>query len=321
MKGYIFKITLFWVLCLSASTVFATEKVDINTAPIEDLIKIKYIGEKRAQELINLRPFCSLDELTKIRGIGEKTLIAIKEQGIAWVDPNYCQQKNQVIQNNIVVTASTTGNSSDQKEKYYEKEIIINEILPSPDGPDQKEEWIELYNPNDFEINISSWQLKDKVGHITTYTFPENTLIGAKNFLVISRQTSKIVLNNDGDGVQLLRPNDELVSEVVFDKTQINQSYAKFKEEWQWTTTPTPGSVNILTKNEVQASTPSKPTKEDIKNNSKITPEKLQQLASLQNSLATNKNTFQNGWLIISLASIISILSAVIFLKILMLIK
>lgn len=64
----------------------AQEKIDINTAPLEDLIKIAYIGEVRARELISLRPFSSLDDLTRIRGIGEKSVEAIKKQGLAWVD-------------------------------------------------------------------------------------------------------------------------------------------------------------------------------------------------------------------------------------------
>jgi DNA uptake protein ComE-like DNA-binding protein len=36
-----------------------TQKIDINSAPLEDLVKIIYIGEKRAKELISLRPFSS----------------------------------------------------------------------------------------------------------------------------------------------------------------------------------------------------------------------------------------------------------------------
>lgn len=71
----------------SANFIFATEKIDINTASLEDLIKIIHINEKRALELISLRPFSSLDELTKIKGIGKKRLEDIKKQGLAWVDP------------------------------------------------------------------------------------------------------------------------------------------------------------------------------------------------------------------------------------------
>ncbi len=70
---------------LSANFIWAAEKVDINTAPLEDLTKIIHIGEVRALELISLRPFASLDDLARIKGIGEARIKDIKEQGLAWV--------------------------------------------------------------------------------------------------------------------------------------------------------------------------------------------------------------------------------------------
>lgn len=59
--------------------------VDINKASLEELQKIIHIGEVRAQELIELRPFQSVDDLTRIKGIGEARIKDIKEQGIACV--------------------------------------------------------------------------------------------------------------------------------------------------------------------------------------------------------------------------------------------
>lgn len=62
-------------------------KIDINTAFLKDLTKIIHLGEARAQELIELRPFSSLDELVKIKGINTNSLQDIKDQKLAWVDP------------------------------------------------------------------------------------------------------------------------------------------------------------------------------------------------------------------------------------------
>jgi len=65
------------------------EKIDINIASLEDLIKIIHVGEARATELISLRPFSSLDDLAKIKGIGSSRVNDIKKQGLAWVDESY----------------------------------------------------------------------------------------------------------------------------------------------------------------------------------------------------------------------------------------
>ena len=60
-------------------------QVDINSASVEELQKIKYIGPVRAQQMLDLRPFSSVDDMIRIKGIGPKRLAEIKEEGIACV--------------------------------------------------------------------------------------------------------------------------------------------------------------------------------------------------------------------------------------------
>ena len=62
------------------------EQVDINLASKEELLKIKHIGSVRADELITLRPFSSVDDMTRISGIGPTRLKDIKDEGIACVE-------------------------------------------------------------------------------------------------------------------------------------------------------------------------------------------------------------------------------------------
>ncbi len=60
-------------------------QIEVNRAPYEELVKIRHIGSQRAGEILRLRPFESLDDLTQIRGIGPAVLRDIKAQGIAFV--------------------------------------------------------------------------------------------------------------------------------------------------------------------------------------------------------------------------------------------
>jgi competence ComEA-like helix-hairpin-helix protein len=60
--------------------------VNINTASFEDLQLIIHIGPDRAQEIINLRPFSSLNQLTQVSGIGVSRLQDIIDEGIAYVE-------------------------------------------------------------------------------------------------------------------------------------------------------------------------------------------------------------------------------------------
>lgn len=61
------------------------ECIDLNEASKEELMQITQIGQVRAEQLINLRPFTSVNELTKIKGIGDSRLEEIKQQGKACV--------------------------------------------------------------------------------------------------------------------------------------------------------------------------------------------------------------------------------------------
>ncbi|MCD6238540.1 MAG: ComEA family DNA-binding protein [Thermotogae bacterium] len=59
-----------------------TDKIDINTAGIDELMRIKYIGPQKAKEIIEYRkengPFKSIRDVMKVKGIGSKTFDKIK---------------------------------------------------------------------------------------------------------------------------------------------------------------------------------------------------------------------------------------------------
>jgi competence protein ComEC len=64
----------------------AHDCIDINKASKSELIQIIHIGDARAEKLIELRPFHSIDDLTRISGIGPSRLSDIKEQGLACIN-------------------------------------------------------------------------------------------------------------------------------------------------------------------------------------------------------------------------------------------
>ena len=59
------------------------EKININTAPVEELQRLPGIGAKRAEDIVARReaqgPFTSVEELTQIPGIGEGILDGIRD--------------------------------------------------------------------------------------------------------------------------------------------------------------------------------------------------------------------------------------------------
>ncbi len=65
----------------STLTLFA---LDINTATKAELVKVKGIGEKKAERIIAYREehgaFKSIDELKNVKGIGGKLVAVIKSE-------------------------------------------------------------------------------------------------------------------------------------------------------------------------------------------------------------------------------------------------
>jgi len=151
-------------------------------------------------------------------------------------------------------TQETQPESKIEPEKHpiYPSGIIINEILPSPEGPDAEEEWIEVFNQNNFEVDLFKWEITDIIGKITTYTFPEGTKISSNGFLVLSRPNTKITLNNDGDELNLIQPNGNIIDKVIYEKAPKGKSYNRTESGWVWSDTLTSGLPNKIPTPEIE---------------------------------------------------------------------
>lgn len=60
-------------------------QIDINEADVEELLRIKHIGKVRARLIVAQRPFKSVEQLTEVRGIKDKNLKDILDEGLVCV--------------------------------------------------------------------------------------------------------------------------------------------------------------------------------------------------------------------------------------------
>jgi predicted ribosomally synthesized peptide with SipW-like signal peptide len=156
--------------------------------------------------------------------------------------------------------------------------LVINEVyyhVGTGKGKDVDNEWVEIYNPTNDQVDISGWKICDNnsCDKIPTSTIP------AKGFAVITNKSStwdkwsipdeavKIVLNsaignglaNDGDRVELKKADNTLVDAMSYgnDKTYFElplsgkgKSLARIVKgydtnsatDWVINATPNPGS-------------------------------------------------------------------------------
>jgi DNA uptake protein ComE-like DNA-binding protein len=61
-----------------ASAVAAAKGVSVNTARVEELAAVKGLTSKLAEGIVKKRPFGSLDELLKVKGLGERILARVR---------------------------------------------------------------------------------------------------------------------------------------------------------------------------------------------------------------------------------------------------
>lgn len=199
----------------------------------------------------------------------------------------------------------------------YTTGVILNEILPSPEGADDQGEWIELFNQNNFDIDLSDWKIKDTNGSTTTYVFPKNKKITSKGYLILKRAETKITLNNTEDGLFFLTPDGKNIDSLTYKNAPREQSYNKTDSGWKWSTSLTPGSLNTVSLSSQKNSKDlSSLEKSDI-SNKELEPTGINS-ASLSNSIkefTENKIAGKkNPWFLFFIALIITITSGIIIL-------
>jgi PKD repeat protein len=147
----------------------------------------------------------------------------------------------------------------------YSEGILINELMANVAGSDSEGEWIELVNAGDKEVDLSGWQITDTK---TSYYFTESVLLGAGEYLVITRADSKITLNNSAESILLIDPAGKVVNGVEYAKAPEDFSFARkdFSEQWLWTEKPTPGAANEFVGTEVNAGSVKTEEKEESEN-------------------------------------------------------
>lgn len=123
-------------------------------------------------------------------------------------------------------------------------EVIVNELLPDPEGSDEGGEWIELRNTSDHTVSLAGWQLDDEEGGSKPYAF-KNETIGAESFLVMNNSVTHITLNNTKDSARLIDPNGIVTSSYTYPKVTTGKSWARMKSgTWTIAESPTPQDDN-----------------------------------------------------------------------------
>jgi len=126
----------------------------------------------------------------------------------------------------------------------------ITELFPNPAAPqtDGDDEYIELYNPNEAPYDVSGLVLSGGGATERRYVIPANTVLAPYAYLSFQSSITGISLPNTGGSAGLWDEETPLATLVAYSTAPEGQAWAYADGTWQWTTAPTPGAANTITK-------------------------------------------------------------------------
>lgn len=136
--------------------------------------------------------------------------------------------------------------------------VVINEFLAANASTNidpyfkQFSDWIELYNTEPVEVNISGYYLTDDITELK-WQIPDGTVIPGNGFLIFwadgedAYNHTNFTLNMDGEEIALIDPSGEIVDYIVFGQQAPDVSYGRKpdgSDNWYYSGKPTPKSPN-----------------------------------------------------------------------------
>ncbi|MCP4553285.1 MAG: lamin tail domain-containing protein [Bacteroidetes bacterium] len=115
--------------------------------------------------------------------------------------------------------------------------LFVNEVFSTGD-PD----WIEIYNSNDEDIDMSGFKISD--GPVAKYTFPSGTTIAANSYLVYP--CNEFGLSSGGEEVYFWDASDNLIDNITFPALDAGVAYGRTSDGGDTFTTmaPSQGAAN-----------------------------------------------------------------------------
>jgi hypothetical protein len=127
------------------------------------------------------------------------------------------------------------GTPGSVNDVYTSGTVVINEINYNSAGTIDSDDWIELYNPQDTNVDLSGWVVKDG-NETNVYIIPDDTVLGPDEYLVICSDAIKFFeifpkvenyigdtgfgLNNDSDKVRIFSSSGALVDSLTYDNME-----------------------------------------------------------------------------------------------------
>ena len=191
-------------------------------------------------------------------------------------------------------------NQENEEEITYDDgdlsdKIILSEVMPNPEGTDTDTEWIEIYNPTNRTVKLVGLKLCDILGKIHCFPFSQEESISAFSYKSFEQTSTRITLNNDGDGGAILDDADNVIFETeLFESSSEGESFSLFGSNWKWTNMPTKNTPNIFVST-LEKEAPAKKKTSKKKTSSSTLSEKETEAKNSDNEVKAAETIFATG--------------------------
>ena len=138
----------------------------------------------------------------------------------------------------LILFIQNSCNRDDDNEP--DDTVVINEFMAAnsitaADQDGEYDDWIELYNLTQEEINLSGYYLTDSKKKLTKWKFPDGTTITAEGYLIVwadgdTTQTglhTNYRLSKLGERVLIVSPEVKILDYVEYEAQTSELAYAR----------------------------------------------------------------------------------------------
>ncbi|MDP9353021.1 MAG: lamin tail domain-containing protein, partial [Chloroflexota bacterium] len=119
---------------------------------------------------------------------------------------------------------------------YPHVEIYVNEVLSQPDtdwngdgSVDTNDEWVELYNKGDSDVDLDEWVIDDGPGGSDPFML-RSLFIRSDGYFVLFSSATGLRLNDSGDQVRLYRSDGALADDLHVPPLDPDQSVGRYPD-------------------------------------------------------------------------------------------
>jgi DNA/RNA endonuclease YhcR with UshA esterase domain len=162
------------------------------------------------------------------------------------------------INKRIKLTLTTEGKALEALSEPINifPKLQITEFLPNP--RDSEKQWIEIYNPNDFVIDLTSYNLKTKADvtiSLTHELYANGSSacgliknLAAKSYCIVTLNENLLKITSEEEVIDTLTlfANELFITDVSYTYTLLDQSFSLYENIWRDDLEITPGAENKL---------------------------------------------------------------------------